>query len=52
MNFVTLEHVGKQYSERVLLEDVNLLINDGTRFSSPIRSVRSKTYMLTFTFEG
>ncbi|MCB0792273.1 MAG: PorT family protein [Flavobacteriales bacterium] len=30
----------------------NLLINDGTRFSSPIRSVRSKTYMLTFTFEG
>ncbi|MCB8985791.1 MAG: ABC-F family ATP-binding cassette domain-containing protein [Ardenticatenaceae bacterium] len=31
MNFVTLEHVGKQYSERVLLEDVNLLINDGDR---------------------
>jgi ABC transport system ATP-binding/permease protein len=31
MNFVTLENVGKQYSERVLLEGVNLLINDGER---------------------
>jgi len=30
----------------------NLLINDGTRFSAPIESLRSKTYMLTFTFEG
>jgi ATP-binding cassette subfamily F protein uup len=31
MNFVTLENVGKQYSERVLLENVSLLINDGDR---------------------
>ncbi|MBK8986002.1 MAG: ABC-F family ATP-binding cassette domain-containing protein [Chloroflexi bacterium] len=31
MNFVTLENVGKQYSERVLLENANLLINDGDR---------------------
>jgi ABC transport system ATP-binding/permease protein len=31
MNFVTLENVGKQFSERVLLEGVNLLINDGER---------------------
>ena len=31
MNFVTLENVGKQFSERVLLEGVNLLINEGER---------------------
>ena len=30
----------------------NLLIDDNTRFSSPIESLRSKTYMFTFTFEG
>jgi len=30
----------------------NLLIDDDTRFSRPIESLRSKTYMLTFTFEG
>ncbi|MEO8733439.1 MAG: porin family protein [Flavobacteriales bacterium] len=30
----------------------NLLIDDNTRFSNPIESLRSKTYMLTFTFEG
>lgn len=30
----------------------NLLIDDGTRFSSPIESLRSKTWVLTFTFEG
>jgi hypothetical protein len=30
----------------------NLLIDDGTRFSTPIESLRSKTWMLTFTFEG
>lgn len=30
----------------------NLLIDDGTRFSTPIESLRSKTYILTFTFEG
>ena len=31
MNLVTLEHVSKQYSERLLLDDVNLLINEGER---------------------
>ena len=31
MNFVTLENVSKQYSERVLLENASLLINDGDR---------------------
>ncbi len=30
----------------------NLLIDDNTRFSAPIESLRTKTYMLTFTFEG
>jgi hypothetical protein len=30
----------------------NLLINDGTRFSTPIESLRSRTWVLTFTFEG
>ncbi|MBP8822360.1 MAG: PorT family protein [Flavobacteriales bacterium] len=30
----------------------NLLVDDGTRFSSPLQSLRSKTYVLTFTFEG
>ncbi len=30
----------------------NLLINDETRFSSPIQSLRSKVWVLTFTFEG
>lgn len=30
----------------------NLLIDDGTRFSSPIESLRSKTWVFTFTFEG
>jgi hypothetical protein len=30
----------------------NLLIDDGTRFSAPIESLRSKTWVLTFTFEG
>ncbi|MEO8083882.1 MAG: ABC-F family ATP-binding cassette domain-containing protein [Ardenticatenales bacterium] len=31
MNLVTLEHVGKQFSERVLLGDVDLRINTGDR---------------------
>ncbi len=31
MNLVTLDHVTHQYSERVLLDDVSLLINDGER---------------------
>lgn len=30
----------------------NLLIDDGTRFSTPIESLRSKTWILSFTFEG
>ncbi|MBX2973940.1 MAG: PorT family protein [Flavobacteriales bacterium] len=30
----------------------NLLVDDGTRFSTPIQSLRSKVWMLTFTFEG
>ncbi|MCC6937170.1 MAG: PorT family protein [Flavobacteriales bacterium] len=30
----------------------NLIIDDATRFSNPIESIRSKTYILTFTFEG
>ncbi|MBL7951704.1 MAG: PorT family protein [Flavobacteriales bacterium] len=30
----------------------NLLVDDGTRFSTPIESLRSKTWVLTFTFEG
>lgn len=30
----------------------NLLIDDGTRFSTPIESLRSKVWTLSFTFEG
>ncbi|MBL7983552.1 MAG: hypothetical protein JNM91_01075 [Flavobacteriales bacterium] len=30
----------------------NLLIDDGTRFSAPLQSLRSKTWIFTFTFEG
>lgn len=30
----------------------NLLIDDETRFSNPIESLRSKAWVLTFTFEG
>ena len=30
----------------------NLLIDDGTRFSSPIESLRSKNWIFTLTFEG
>ena len=30
----------------------NLLIDDGTRFSTPIDRLRSKVWVLTFTFEG
>ena len=30
----------------------NVLVDDGTRFSTPIQSLRTKTYVLTFTFEG
>jgi hypothetical protein len=30
----------------------NLLIDDATRFSTPIESLRSKVWVLTFTFEG
>lgn len=30
----------------------NILVDDATRFSNPIQSLRTKTYVLTFTFEG
>ena len=30
----------------------NVLVDDGTRFSTPIQSLRTKTWVLTFTFEG
>ena len=30
----------------------NILVDDDTRFSRPIESLRTKTYVLTFTFEG
>ena len=30
----------------------NLLVPDGTQFSDPIRSLRSRTFMISFTFEG
>lgn len=30
----------------------NLLIDDGTRFSTPIETLRSKAWVLSFTFEG
>lgn len=30
----------------------NIAIDDDTRFSTPIESIRSKAYVLTFTFEG
>lgn len=30
----------------------NLLVRDGTRFDLPLDGLRSKTYVLTFTFEG
>lgn len=30
----------------------NIFIDDGTRFSDPINSLRSKNFVLSFTFEG
>jgi hypothetical protein len=30
----------------------NLLIQDNTRFSSPIESLKSRNFVLSFTFEG
>lgn len=30
----------------------NMLIDDGTRFSAPLGSLRTKVWVLTFTFEG
>lgn len=30
----------------------NLLVPDGTQFSDPIQSLRSRTFMVSFTFEG
>jgi hypothetical protein len=30
----------------------NVLVDDGTRFSTPLQSLRTKTWVLSFTFEG
>ncbi|MDA0973735.1 MAG: PorT family protein, partial [Bacteroidetes bacterium] len=30
----------------------NLLIQDGTSFSTPIESLKSRNFVLSFTFEG
>lgn len=30
----------------------NMLVDDGTRFSTPLQSLRTKVWVLTFTFEG
>ena len=30
----------------------NVFLDDQTRFSSPIQSLRTKTWVLSFTFEG
>ncbi len=30
----------------------NVLVDDATRFSNPLQSLRTKTYVLSFTFEG
>lgn len=30
----------------------NVLVDDGTRFSTPLEKLRTKTWVLTFTFEG
>lgn len=30
----------------------NVFVDDGTRFSAPLESLRTKTWVLTFTFEG
>ena len=46
MNLVTLENISKQYSERVLLDQVNLLINSGDRIGLIGRNGSGKTTLL------
>ncbi len=46
MNLVTLENVSKQFSERVLLNSVNLLINEGDRIGLIGRNGSGKTTLL------
>ena len=46
MNLVTLENVSKQYSERVLLDEVDLLINEGERIGLIGRNGSGKTTLL------
>ncbi|MCA9977821.1 MAG: ABC-F family ATP-binding cassette domain-containing protein, partial [Anaerolineales bacterium] len=46
MNLVTLENVSKQFSERVLLDSVNLLINEGDRMGLIGRNGSGKTTLL------
>ncbi len=46
MNLVTLENVSKQYSDRVLLDEVNLLINEGDRIGLIGRNGSGKTTLL------
>jgi ABC transport system ATP-binding/permease protein len=46
MNLVTLENISKQYSERQLLDGVNLLINQGDRIGLIGRNGSGKTTLL------
>ncbi len=46
MNLVTLDNVTRQYSERVLLDQVNLLINQGDRIGLIGRNGSGKTTLL------
>ncbi len=46
MNLVTLEQVSKQYSERVLLDEVDLMINTGARVGLIGRNGSGKTTLL------
>ena len=46
MNVVTLENVSKQFSERLLLDSVNLLINEGDRIGLIGRNGSGKTTLL------
>jgi ATP-binding cassette subfamily F protein uup len=46
MNLVTLEQVSKQYSERVLLDEVDLMINTGDRIGLIGRNGSGKTTLL------
>ena len=49
MNLVTLESVSKQYSERLLLEEVDLLINEGERIGLIGVNGSGKTTLLRIT---